>query len=257
MQRRVDRFNSQAGNLDAADGFKCEKCMNRGYIAKLVERGGMFYEVHEECVCMEIRKSILRMKASGLESSIRQCTFERFEVKSEWQQKMLDTAQDYLANGVSAGKWLFFGGAVGSGKTHLCTAVARKLLYQMPVYYMTWPSESAKLKAIINDDEDYGREIRRLKNVDVLYIDDFFKPIMGDRGPLPPTSADIRLAYEIIDHRYRNHMVTIISSERFLSELLDIDEAIGSRIAECSKGYVRQLSRDRQKNQRLVNDELL
>lgn len=268
MQRRVDSYNASAGKLRdgyvnsdrvpiPGDGYNCDLCNNRGDTAFLTERNGMLYEVHTPCRCMEIRQSIWRMRQSGLESSIRKCTFERFTVRSEWQRKMLDTAKDYLKNGVPGGQWLFMGGAVGSGKTHICTAVARQLLYSKPVYYMTWPSESTRLKSIVNDQEEYGKALRRLKTIEVLYIDDFFKPVAGDFGPLPPTPADIRLAYEIIDHRYRNHMVTIISSERYLSELVDIDEAIGSRIAERSKGYARQLARDREKNQRLSNDDLI
>ena len=257
MQRKVDRYNAQPGDLDKADGYNCKLCMNRGNTAFLLERNGMLYDTHPQCRCMEIRRSIHRLKQSGLESAIRECTFERFIVETEWQQKMVDTAKAYLAEGISKGEWLFIGGAVGSGKTHICTAVARELLYRMPVYYMTWPAESTRLKSIVNDEEAYGDAMQRVKTIDVLYIDDFFKPIMGRDGVQPPTTADVRIAYEIINHRYVNHMPTIISSERYPSELLEIDEATSSRIAERSRRFTVALKRDRSKNRRIVQDALI
>lgn len=165
---------------------------------------------------------------------------------------MLDTALQYVADGVKDGKWFFANGAVGSGKTHICTAIAAKLLYQMPVIYMTWPEVNDKIKAVVNDPEEYARIINPLKNVDVLYIDDLFKPAIGRDGqPEPPTPADIRRTYEIINHRYINRMPTIISSERYDSELVDIDEAIGSRIIEMSKGYCLTIERGAGKNHRM------
>lgn len=248
--RRAERENRRPGTLNLDDGYDCPKCLNRGYFTEVTEYNGAPHTTAYECSCMNIRRSLQRLKRSGLETAIRQCTFRNFEVRQPWQQKMLDTAMRYLDAGVKEGRWLFMGGAVGSGKTHICTAVAGKLLYQMPVIYMTWPSDSVRLKAIVKDEDEYGREVGRLKSVDVLYIDDFFKPIMGDNGPLPPNSADVRLAYEILNYRYVNRSLTIISSERYLTELMDIDEATASRIAERAKGYTLTLTRDRSKNQR-------
>lgn len=254
MQRRVDRYNAEPGNLNVDDGYNCPLCMNRGTTAILTERNGVFYDCYPPCRCMEIRMSIRRMRASGLENSIKEYTFAKFRATTDWQRTMLMTAERFVEEGAKAKCWLFIGGAVGAGKTHICTAVAGKLLYLVPVHYMIWPSESARLKSIVNDDEEYGRAMSRLKTVDVLYIDDFFKPIMGEHGPLPPTPADVRLAYEIINHRYVNRLVTIISSERYLSELMDIDDATVSRIAERAKGYCLTLARDRAKNQRITSD---
>lgn len=250
-QRKAERDNRTPGTLNAEDGYECPLCMNRGYTMEAWQRGDTVYSTARECRCMPIRRSIRRLKASGLEQSIRQYTFQNFTVREAWQQKMLDTAKRYLESGAGEGKWLFIGGAVGAGKTHICTAVAGKLLYRMPLIYASWPALSTQLKSIITDTEEYGREIRRYKCVDALYLDDFHKVIQGERGPLPPTPADIRLAYEILNQRYTDRLPTIISSERLLSELVDIDEATGSRIAERSRGYCLSIGRDRNKNQRL------
>ncbi len=102
------------------------------------------------------------------------------------------------------------------------------------------------------DDDAVGgkataKEMKSLKEVDVLYIDDFFKPIGGNR----PSDADIRLAYEIINARYNRRKITIISSERHISEIAEIDEAIGGRIYEYAKGYTVNIARDTARNYRL------
>ena len=59
------------------------------------------------------------------------------------------------------------------------------------------------------------------------------------------------MAFEIIDHRERNNLITIISTEKTKNELLDIDEALGSRILDKARGYVLEVNRNRKKNYRL------
>jgi DNA replication protein DnaC len=52
------------------------------------------------------------------------------------------------------------------------------------------------------------------------------------------TPADVNLAFEILNYRYVNRrLVTILSSEKTIEEILDIDEAVGSRIFERCKGH--------------------
>ena len=98
------------------------------------------------------------------------------------------------------------------------------------VYYMSWRDESTAIKADITDSEAYEKRIKKLKTVEVLYIDDFLKG--------SDTDADIRLAFEILNARYNDKRLrTVISSERDITELLERDEALGSRIYERAKGY--------------------
>ena len=267
MQEKVDRYNATPGKLRdgyttsnihgdnqpvAGDGYDCPLCLNRGDTLALVERNGTLYEVATECKCMTVRRSIWRMRQSGLENSIRENTFKRFEAREPWQRKMLDMALRYVAEGWKDGRWLFIGGQPGSGKTHICTAIAGKLLYEKPLLYVVWPQISKKLKALVTDAEEYEQEINKVETVHVLYIDDLFKPVMGDNGEkLPPTPADVKLAFEIINYRYINRLPTIISCEWQIGELADIDEATGSRIAERSRDYCMAIGRDKARNYRL------
>ena len=82
------------------------------------------------------------------------------------------------------------------------------------------------------DQEEYNKRMWKLKTVSVLYIDDFLKC----RGA--PSDSDINIAFELLNARYNNtKLTTIISTERSISEILGLDEALGSRIVERSKGY--------------------
>ena len=105
------------------------------------------------------------------------------------------------------------------------------------VRYFLWRDEAPKLKALVNDREEYERIIEQVKRVDVLYIDDFFK------GTVTP--ADINLAFEILNSRYNSDkLITIISTEMTIENILSLDEAVGSRIYERCKGFYIKTPKD-------------
>ena len=52
---------------------------------------------------------------------------------------------------------------------------------------------------------------------------------------------------------YINHLTTIISTEKMPQELVEIDEATGSRIIEMAGGNVYAISRNTSRNYRLRN----
>ena len=135
-----------------------------------------------------------------------------------------------------------------SGKTHLCTAICREfLLSGKKVIYMLWRDEVVRLKAIVNDADEYRELIDKYKTADVLYIDDMFKTGKAPDGSnLKITGGDVNVAFEIINYRYNNpSLLTIISSELSEDDLLEIDEATGGRIYERSKAFTIGKSRDR------------
>lgn len=239
LQRMADKENEMAGSLTSYD---CPLCKNRGYTAKVQGRE----VVQVTCRCMKIRRTIRHLKMSGLEPVLDTMTFERYQVKDQWQEKMLSMARMYYE--MARDEWLFFGGQVGCGKTHLCTAVAGAFLKTgRSVRYMMWIDDSQKLKAMITDSEEYTKRIDDLKTADVLYIDDFFKTQNG----IQPTAADVRLAFEILNYRYAKRMLTILSSERMIDDLIRIDEGLGSRIYSMSKNFCFQVGKDPNKNYRM------
>lgn len=249
-EERIARaYNESRGHMDAEDGYSCEKCKNRGYFQTVMDRGGMLYQRMTECSCMNARRSLGLLRKSGLTSEIRECTFDSFRTDSPWQAEMLRLAKAYVKDGLPCGSWLFLGGAPGCGKTRLCTTVAREALLQgKSVAYLTWPQVSRELKALSGDAEEHARKTDWYRTADVLFVDDLWKP--GSPGACP-SDADVRLAYELVNHRYIAHKAALIATELSMGQLLAIDEAVGSRIAQRSRGYSADISRGEGKNQRL------
>lgn len=241
-QGRVDTHNKSTGDLKFYD---CPKCLNRGDFLKLRDGGGV---VAFPCDCGEIRKMYRLIHASGLESLLRENTFSRYQVYEKWQQELKESAMAY------AGKpegWFVLCGQVGSGKTHLCTAICGEALRRrIPVRYMLWVQESEKLKYMENP-QDREDALEVLRTAPMLYIDDLFKPVRDGTTFAKPTKADIRMAFDILSERYRNRLPTVISTERTAEELLDIDEAIGSRISEMARGKLYTIARDPSRNMRM------
>jgi DNA replication protein DnaC len=220
-EMKAKTLNDQVGNLKGVD---CQACKNKGYVAE--SRGDCLVMV--ECECMAKRRSLNRIEKSGLSGLIERYTFGAYMEEEGWQKNAKQKALEYVESG--RGKWFVISGTPGTGKTHLCTAIASALMDDgHELRYMLWRNDAPRLKAMVNDRDAYEAELGKLKSVDVLYIDDFFK------GGV--TEADVNLAFELINERYNRQLRTIISSERGVESMLDIDEAIGSRIYERSKGF--------------------
>lgn len=254
-QAKVDGFNSAAGNRNEKDGYDCPICKNKGFVGFLSENNGRYGMDVVFCQCNKVRSSIAKMNRSGLKNVIRDNTFERYEATEEWQKNIKAAAMEYAKNPEG---WFYIGGQPGSGKTHLCTAICREfLLENKGVRYMQWRDEVAKLKEYSYDTDYRQSTMDDFKACEVLYIDDLFKcGKKPDGGEQRPTSADINIAFEILNFRYNNPaLITIISSELGADDLMDIDEAIGSRIYEKTKPI--KISRDRAKNYRMKNELVL
>lgn len=64
--------------------------------------------------------------------------------------------------------------------------------------------------------------------------------------------GDLNLAFELINHRYGNrNLITIISCEHFIDDLMSFDEAIASRIYQRSKGFASPIERKLERNYRM------
>ena len=216
---RVKVMNEAEGSLQ---GYNCSVCHNKGIV--YMRQGEEI--VSKDCECMKTRESLDRIKKSGLSNLLDKYTFSAYRTDSDFQKLIKGKALTFLKNNA---KWFFIGGQIGCGKSHICTAIVGELLKQgRQARYMQWRDDVVKLKSHANGYE-YEFLIKPFKNAEVLYIDDLFKTRAGEF----PTSADVNIAFEIINQRYINpDFITIISSERTISDMLKIDEAVASRICE-------------------------
>lgn len=254
-QFKVDSYNETEGNLHLTDGYNCALCKNRGMIAKLEHNAiyGYGIEVLAKCKCHKARNALARLNRSGLGNVVQKYTFDNYQTPEEWHRQIKEAALRFCEGKASC---LFIGGQSGAGKTHICTAITVHFIRQgKESLYMVWPEELPKIQAVVNDPAAYEVKMNELKNADVLYIDDLFKHGKDECGRVKdPTAAEVHRAFEIINARYNNpERITIISSERTLLELHEIDAAIAGRIAEMSKekGFCFNLRPDDKKNWRM------
>lgn len=254
-QFKVDSYNETEGNLHLTDGHNCPLCKNRGMVAKLEYSPlyGYGIEVLAKCKCHKARNALARLNRSGLGNVVEKYTFNKYQTPAEWHKQIKEAALRFCESKASC---FFIGGQSGAGKTHICTAMTVQFIRQnKDAKYMVWPEELPKINAVVNDPAAYEDKMGELKNTDVLYIDDLFKHGKDEMGRIKdPTAAEVHRAFEIINSRYNNpDKITIISSERTLFELHEIDAAIAGRIAEMSKekGFCFNLRPDNQKNWRM------
>ena len=242
LELQAKWFNEEVGSLDEID---CPECKNKGYIQKVVyeELYGDYNLVMQHCECWHKRETIRRARKSGLGEYVNK-RFEDFTVNEKWQKDLRDKALQFIKDDSNA--WWTIVGQSGSGKTLISCTIANYLLIvkNMNVQYITWTDFISKLKRDMMSDEsrNVSDYLDFIKNVDVLYIDEMLKKY---------NETDLKYLIEIINYRYTNDKKTIITSEKLISELLNIDEATFSRMIEKSRKYITIIPNDRSKNYRL------
>lgn len=247
QQYNCEQLNKTTGNLE---GYDCKECLNRGYMNFLNED----HEIKQRlCNCHNKRISHNRLKRLGLLTQVERCTFDTYKTTSSWQEKIKALALQYKDNCLTTLNWFYIGGQSGAGKTHLCSAIIKELIEQMcEVQYMPWRDSLQRIKANTMNDRERQELFEPLKKAQILYIDDFLKPTYSVEGiSKNPTDADINTAFELLNYRYNNNLITIISSELDIQQATEIDEATGGRIKEKAGGYCLRLNKDSKKNYRL------
>ena len=241
LEKQLEMVEKAVGNMHERDGYNCELCKNKGLRFRIRSEE----IVSRQCECIKTRKSLYLLKESGIKKNAEEKTLNNFVVTDSWQMIMYDKAKAYLEE--KTNKWFFVGGQSGCGKTHICTAICMELIKKgNSLIYMKWADATRELKDAMND-YNYDEIIDRYKDIDILYIDDFFKVQAGN----VPTSSDVRIAFEILNTRLLKNKKTIISSEFTLNEMLDFDEATVSRIFEQATPYTVNIAKDRKKNHRI------
>lgn len=225
--------------------YDCPICKDKGYIFETDKDG---YEVAIPCKCLAKKQSIEKMERSGLTEAFKQKTINSFVADKEWQKmakfKVTKYINDFLKEGTNSG--LILSGQPGSGKTHLGIGTMLELIYNnIGCVYREYLTMITDLKQTSMDETDYIRELEKYTNPPVLFLDDFLK---GE-----PTQADLKHIYKVINTRYLKGMPMIISTEKSIKEILNWDEAIGSRLIEMSQGNVIEFPRDCSNNYRLRN----
>ena len=213
--------------------YECPKCKDTGFIL-CENENGLRYAA--PCTCKEIKEARARLERSGLAKEFKAKTFDNFRtcnkpILEEAKNMVMHYADVFRYIRNTTANSLLLCGQAGAGKTHLGTACSIKLIDQgTPVIYMGYRDGITALKGKIIDAAAYSADMRRYKNAQVLFIDDFLKG--------RTTESDVNIVYEIVNYRYNNNLPVIISTEKKPGELIEFDEAIASRLLEMCYSHI-------------------
>ncbi|MGG1257597.1 ATP-binding protein [Bacillus velezensis] len=208
----------------------------------------------KQCECVKRKKIARLMKASGITEEFEMLLFGNFitDGKPAMIKDAYECAMEYFKDfqkvkGERSNSIALLG-QPGSGKTHLLTAIMNNLIKKKSVYCMYFPYVEGMGNLRDNFDQ-LESKLDAMRKADVLFIDDLFKPVKGE-----PRATDwqVEQIQSVVNYRYLNHKPMLISSELDTAALLDIDEALGSRIHQMCRNYTVIIKGDRmQLNHRL------
>ena len=220
---RIETEVSKAGNNDKLL-CHCNIC-HRDYWDKKVN--GFFYQ---NCpYCQEVSYDYLRKEkiqekverierirqTCGLEEHMLLKTFENYDTMGDRERKKAKDKIEEYAEKLPYGKGLYIFGGVGSGKTHLATAIVHKAIRkELKIFYTTFGDmcrdiRSANDKIGISEYE----AIERYTNPDILLLDDL--------GKEKPTEWNISVLFNVINTLYNNKKRLIITTNYTIKNLMD------------------------------------
>lgn len=204
-------------------------CDGSGVILHEDAEGRVVAELCEHTVAERKRQEVERLfEAARIPSRFRGATFEAFDRSR--QPAAYEAARRYADEWPavqSEGRWLFLGGDVGTGKSHLAYAVLHALLRRgVAGLAATVPDLLDELRPGREDEAD---RLRVLKTVPLLVLDDL--------GAERQTEWVTERLFIVVNARYADKLPTVITSNLQLQELERIPgwQRITDRILECAK----------------------
>lgn len=255
---------AQSSGTISPSNYECEKCKDKGFWTE-IRQADVFgdgriirdEEVWVTCPCQTQKKVNRLMKSSEITEEFQKLSFQNFDTtgRAEVIGKMKETAINYVRNfkeiRETRNNSIALIGQPGTGKTHLLSSVANGMMknWFVAVHYFPYVEGMEDLKASFGDDKtSVSTKLQRLKEVDVLFIDDLFKPT---RGVPRATEWQVEKIFEIINYRYLNNKPILVSSELTFDEMFAIDEALATRIFEMCSDYVVTVNKNTKLNYRL------
>ena len=210
-------------------GSKIHLCSGNRFVSSLIreERGGQAFYTLAAHPC-PIRRLESLIANSGLTANQRTQNFQTY--RTDGLSAGVKRAKGLAMRAAEEGSWLILAGLRGTGKSHLAAAIMHEIMKRGEQALFCLVPEMLDDLRKGYDDGSHDRQMRTLKTVSCLVLDDLGK----ERN----TDAGYDFLYQIVDARYRNRRQTIITTNAMSREQLiswgraDIFEPILSRVEE-------------------------
>lgn len=184
----------------------------------------------------------------GLKERLEQNTFSNFKIDSNIRKEAVLKAMNFVKT-FDGTQSIILQGQVGAGKTHLALAIMGKLIDKYSIIPFMYTEQISKLRidkeSFYEENQEYYRNtIEKYKNAQVLLIEDLF---WGKKS-----EKELEIAYEIINYRYNRKKPMIITTELTKLELLNLNEALSSRIIQMCGDFIIDFKKDINLNARLA-----
>lgn len=220
--------------------YFCDKCKDT---ERIVHNQFELNEYTEPCECYFKKQTMFELSKAGLSKNKMDMSIEDFivedddaEVQSK-REEMKRKAAEYIRDEKG---WLFISGNTGAGKTMICTIVSKHLAWKgKRLKYVNWKQEMNEARKEFGKIDSY--DWNKIKNADLLYIDDFIKndraKRYGDNDEYYHVLRDVErfeydYAFELLDYRSDKGLMTIISTEYKLDDIEAWNGALAGRIFE-------------------------
>ena len=210
---------------------ECPICNDAGFIHPRREDGTVDYGAVVPCQCqaekMAREKAEFLLRYCGLPAESEDKTFKTFKERTEEIRKA-KVAALMMAQGDETIIFLTLMSDTGLGKSHLAIAICRVWLGRgMTVKYCFVPELLDELRASYHRDETTGishsQLFDTLRNCQLLVLDDL--------GTEKKSDWAREQLQSIIDHRARNAMPMVVTTNKTLAQLPNDDEGrIASRL---------------------------
>lgn len=209
----------------------------------------------QACECAKIRKLNSLIKSSQITDRFKKSGFKNFDTEgkpaviTEMRQLAINYFRAFDSIQGSTQNSILFSGQPGCGKTHLLMAVANSLIHDklIPVTYFPYQDGMREISA--NNFEKKNDIVNKMCEVDVLFIDDLFKPIGGE---IKVHRWQGEIIAEVTNYRYLNAKPMLLSTEVSPLELLELfDEAAASRLIEMASDFTLTIEKNILLNHRL------
>ena len=240
LQKGIDDLLSSIKTVEDTNTYECSKCKDKEIITHNKQQ---LDEYHEWCECHWKKEVIRELSKSGISRKQMEMRFKDFVTDDSDKdvQTLREDMKHKATEFYSSPAGMFFaGGNTGGGKTTICTLVAKNVASKFKGFvYMKWTDEMQKASKQFGElDPMYWEKV---KNIDVLYIDDFLKNKQAKRYGSEDEDyhilRDVKefeydYAFNLIKYRADNEKVTIVSSEYSLSEIERFNAALQGRMIE-------------------------